>query len=156
MCGRLPYYSVYTTIVIQPLYCAASLNIAILVIPNITMNINSANTILYCTRWTETVAFYRDVLELSENFSNDWFVEFLLNENARLSIANEARASIKSGGGRGITLTFNVEDLEMIHALLTRRGTEPTPIRARWGAKVFYVRDPEGHRIEFWTAAPMS
>lgn len=117
------------------------------------IKINTVNTILYCTRWTETVAFYKDVLELSQNFSNDWFVEFMLNDNARLSIANEERASIKSGGGQGITLTFNVDDLEALHTLLTSRGAEPTPIRSRWGAKVFYMRDPEGHRVEFWTTA---
>ena len=41
--------------------------------------IKAANTILYCSKWDETVLFYRDQLKLSVSFSTDWFVEFSLN-----------------------------------------------------------------------------
>ena len=43
------------------------------------MHIRTSNTILYCRKWKETVAFYRDVLKLDVHFSNDWFVEFDYN-----------------------------------------------------------------------------
>lgn len=114
------------------------------------MKIKTANTILYCKKWAETVAFYAEVLHLEAHFSNEWFVEFWLNAGARLSIANQERASIKSGDGRGITLGFQVEDLLSIHTQLAEAGHHPTPIKARWGSQVFYVYDPEGNRIEFW------
>ncbi|MCA9950615.1 MAG: VOC family protein [Anaerolineales bacterium] len=29
------------------------------------------------------------------------------------------------------------------------QAIETTPIRDKWGARVFYCFDPEGHRIEF-------
>jgi hypothetical protein len=42
----------------------------------------SANTILYCKKWQETVVFYRDNLGLPINFASDWFVEFHLGEQS--------------------------------------------------------------------------
>ncbi len=54
------------------------------------LQVITANTILYCAKWEETVAFYKDVLKLEIGFANDWFVEFNLNRCARLSVANEA------------------------------------------------------------------
>jgi hypothetical protein len=64
------------------------------------VKIKATNTILYCKKWEEAIAFYRDGLKLSILSSNEWFVEFKLNEMSRLSVANEARTSIKSGGKR--------------------------------------------------------
>ena len=98
-----------------------------------------------------SVRFYTDILKLQVNFSNDWFVEFVLNDGARLSIANEERASIKSSGGRGITIALQVGDSKIAHESLLKAGADPTPIKQRWGANVFYVFDPEGNRIEFWS-----
>ncbi len=115
------------------------------------MEIRTSNIILYCTKWRETVRFYEEVLKLEINFSNEWFVEFCLNDRARLSIANEERASIKSSGGQGITVGLQVDDVQIAHDDLTTLGASPTPIKKRWGANVFYVTDPEGNRIEFWS-----
>ncbi len=56
------------------------------------MKIKAANSILYCKNWSETVDFYKNDLKLPVISSTDWFVEFKLNESARLSVANEARA----------------------------------------------------------------
>ncbi|MCC6457552.1 MAG: VOC family protein [Caldilineaceae bacterium] len=112
----------------------------------------AANTILYCCAWAETVAFYRDQLELPINFASDWFVEFTLTSTARLSIADERRATIKSSHGAGITLTFQVADADEIWAAFQSAGLEPTPCRTHaWGARVFYLRDPEGNRLEVWS-----
>lgn len=44
------------------------------------MKITVANTILYCIKCQETVDFYRNSLKLLVISSNDWFVEFKLNE----------------------------------------------------------------------------
>jgi predicted enzyme related to lactoylglutathione lyase len=112
---------------------------------------NSANTILYCNRWQETVHFYKQQLCLPVAFENDWFVEFCLTDTAFLSIANAARATITAVAGQGITLTWQVKQLEEIKKMLERKGTVTTPIREKWGAAVFYCHDPEGHRLEFWS-----
>jgi uncharacterized glyoxalase superfamily protein PhnB len=118
-----------------------------------TLSPHAANTILYCQAWSETVAFYRDQLGLSVTFSSDWFVEFALTDSARLSIADERRATIKSSHGAGITLTFQVADADALWTEFHSAGLQPTPCRTHaWGARTFYLRDPEGHRLEVWSA----
>ncbi len=112
----------------------------------------TTNTILYCRKWDKTVAFYREILGLPVLFESGWFVEFALSETARLSIADDRRSSVKSAGGAGITLTFQVSGpLEPVRELLVEKGYAPGPVRPHaWGAEVFYLNDPEGCRLEFW------
>lgn len=57
--------------------------------------------IAYCTKWAETVAFYREVLALGELFSNGWFVE--VASGASLSVADAERTTIDAVDGGGIT-----------------------------------------------------
>ena len=116
------------------------------------MKIKTTNTILYCRKWEETVIFYKTQLRLQVTTSREWFVEFKLNEASRLSIADEARTSIDSSGGEGITITLEVDDIEMIHLYLNEVGLNPTPIKDHaWGARVIHIYDPEGNRLEFWS-----
>jgi catechol 2,3-dioxygenase-like lactoylglutathione lyase family enzyme len=113
--------------------------------------IRTANTILYCRQWQATARFYREVLRLPETHTSDWFIEFELTPTARLSVADERRASIRSAGGAGITITLQVEDIHAAHHRLTGQGAAPGPIQSHaWGAQVFYFHDPEGHRLEVW------
>ena len=114
------------------------------------MKIKAANTILYCKKWQETIAFYKDGLKLLAISSNEWFVEFKLNEMSRLSVANETRTSIKSSDGKGITISLQVSDIEQTRAELLDAGITTTPIKEVWGSKAIYVHDPEGNRLEFW------
>jgi catechol-2,3-dioxygenase len=114
------------------------------------MKIKAANTILYCKRWQETVDFYKNGLKLLVISSNDWFVEFKLNEMSRLSVANEARTSIDSGDGKGITISLQVADIDQMRIELMDTGITPTPIKEVWGSKAMYIHDPEGNRLEFW------
>lgn len=116
------------------------------------MPITASNTILYCQKWEETVAFYRDDLNLTMTFNSDWFVEFHIAGTAHLSIADERRATIKSSRGAGITLTFCVESADAAWQQLSNRGLSPGPVKDHaWGARVFYLYDPEGHRLEIWS-----
>ncbi|MBI9090393.1 MAG: VOC family protein [Desulfobacterium sp.] len=116
------------------------------------MDIKTANTILYCRKWKETVAFYKAQLGLEVTTSCEWFVEFKLNVAARLSIADEARTSIDSNRGKGITITLEVEDIETTHLYLSKVGLNPPPIKDHaWGAKLIHIYDPEGNRLEFWS-----
>jgi catechol 2,3-dioxygenase-like lactoylglutathione lyase family enzyme len=114
-------------------------------------NILTANTILYCRQWEKTVEFYRDGLKMPVLFSNDWFVEFSLNGQARLSIADESRSTLKSCDGNGFTLAIEVDNLETVWDFVEKNGLKPTLIQNHpWNARVFYLFDPEGHRIELW------
>lgn len=113
--------------------------------------INRTSTILYCNHWKETVAFYRDGIGLEVAFQNDWLVEFSLTRNAFLSIADHSRTTMSSSEGKGITLSFQTDNIEDVHEHFIQEGLSPTEIRSNvLGADVFYLRDPEGARIEFW------
>ena len=117
-------------------------------------HLRTTNTILYCKQWGKTVEFYRNQLCLPVLFTTDWFVEFSLNAMSRLSIANEKRSSIKGCGGKGITITLEVDDIEAAREYAKEIGMNPTQLRLHpWDARVFYIFDPEGHRIEIWQSA---
>ena len=115
------------------------------------VKIKSTNTILYCRNWEQTVEFYRTGLRLPVLSSMEWFVEFKLTETSRVSVADEARTSIRSSGGKGLTLSLQVDDIEQTREELMEAGTTPTPVKEVWGSKVIYIHDPEGNRLEFWS-----
>ena len=114
------------------------------------MQIERTNTILYCQKWLETVSFYRDILAFPITYQTDWFVEFQLTDHAYLSIADESRATIHSVGGQGITLSWQMSNLEAVRATLLEQNVAVSEMRPKWGASVFYLHDPDGHRIELW------
>lgn len=114
----------------------------------------SMNTVLYCRKWRETVGFYRDLLGLPISFESDWFVEFKICETGFLSIADERRSRVRSAAGAGVTVTFRVEDADVAHARLGAAGIERSPVHTHpWGARLFRFHDPEGHRLEVWSAS---
>jgi predicted enzyme related to lactoylglutathione lyase len=113
--------------------------------------IKRINTILYCRNWDDTVKFYRDVLKLSVNHKAEWLVEFQVIDNTFISIANAASTSIQSSKGAGITLSFQVENVDTVQRQLREMGVTTGPIKSIWGARAFYIFDPEGHRIELWS-----
>jgi uncharacterized glyoxalase superfamily protein PhnB len=97
----------------------------------------SSNTIIYCKRWQEVVRFYRDGLRLPV-----------------LSVADETRASVKSSGGTGVTISLQAEDIGAAWEHAREAGRGPTAIKDHpWQARVFHLFDPEGHRIEIWQRA---
>jgi uncharacterized glyoxalase superfamily protein PhnB len=111
----------------------------------------NVNLILYCASWESTVRFYRDGLGLQVTMENDWFVEFRLGPRSTVSVADESRASIKSSDGGGVTIAMQVADVREAWEAARARGLEPTEIMDHpWGAKLFHVFDPEGHRLEMW------
>ena len=111
----------------------------------------SFNTIIYCRDWQATVDFYRCLLNAPVLTSLDWFIELELGESARLSIADESRASIESNQGKGITLSFEVGDIQATRSCLDRLGIQDTVVEQHpWGAEVIFIHDPEGNRIELW------
>ncbi len=116
----------------------------------LTGKIKRSNTILYCQNWDAMVRFYRDVLNLVIHHQTDWFVEFQIVGNSYLSIANATNASIQSADGNGITLSWQVEDVESAYNMLNEFGVKTSQIKSIWGAKAFYFFDPEGHRVELW------
>ena len=80
-----------------------------------------------------------------------WFVEFELTGNACLSVADAARASVPSARGAGITLSWQVENLDAVRDRLIADGVDVAPVTLTWGTRTFFVADPEGNRIELWS-----
>jgi predicted enzyme related to lactoylglutathione lyase len=116
------------------------------------MEIRTVNTIVYCKKWMETVEFYTMRLKFPVTAEFDWFVEFKLNDMSRLSIADATRASMGSCDGKGITITMEVDDIDRARNSLKNAGLNPPAVRDHpWGAKVIYIYDPEGNRLEFWS-----
>ena len=110
------------------------------------------NTILYCDKWTETLVFYEKKLGLPVTYRSHWFVEFALSETARVSVADASRTTVKSGFGRGITLSLQMKNLDSVWNTIKEAGITPTAITDHpMDARVFYLFDPEGHRIEIWS-----
>ncbi len=109
------------------------------------------NTILYCGRWVDTVAFYTGTLGLPITHSTDWFLEVALGTTAYLSLANAERTTIKPNHGAGITLSWQVADLAASHAALGDLEVSVTDIAQRWHVDYVELHDPEGNRIELWS-----
>ena len=108
------------------------------------------NTILYCRQFAETLDFYKNLLELPVHMEKSWLTEFKVTDSAYLSIADLDRARFSPDKCDAVTLTFKVEDLDAFRNELISRGVEAPDIEIRWQARSFMVRDPEGHRLEFW------
>lgn len=113
-----------------------------------------SNTILYCKNWFETMTFYKEIFRFPISLQKGWFVEFRLTDTTYLSIADEKRASIHSVEGQGVTLSWQVADIYEAHLGLQRHGIDIGEVIEKWGSKLFYLHDPEGHRIELWQPLP--
>ncbi len=112
----------------------------------------SMNVILYCDKWGETVSFYRDTIGFPIKMATDWLMEFEVGPNACLSVAGAKRTPICSAGGAGIAVTFNVVNLRSVWQELADKNVRVDPIRNnRLGGHAFFLRDPEGNRLEFWS-----
>lgn len=120
----------------------------------IMLKIAATNTILYCNHWEACVHFYQHILGFKVSFAkDDWFRELVVNDSAHISIANVKHCTIPSGQGQGVTLSWQVEELEQLRESLLAQGVKVSGITSTsWRAPWFYAWDPEGHRIEFWHA----
>ena len=79
-------------------------------------------------------------------------MEFELNSTSRLSIADASRASVDASGGKGITITMKIDDIEAARAFLHEKGIEQISVKYHsWGANMIHFFDPEGNRLEFWS-----
>jgi catechol-2,3-dioxygenase len=110
------------------------------------------NVILYCRQWGEAVAFYRNTLGFPPKLETDWLVEFEVGPNQRLSVADAKRTSIQPSSGVGITVTFKVSNVRGVWQDLLDKNVKVEPLRDnRLGGVAFFLRDPEGNRLEFWS-----
>ena len=115
------------------------------------LRVDRSNVILYCERWVETVEFYREILGGSVTADHGWFVELAVGDGSYLSVADAAHATIAAAGGAGLTLSWQVPDVEAARKALVAAGVVVSEVRRRFGSPVVDLYDPEGHRIELWS-----
>jgi catechol 2,3-dioxygenase-like lactoylglutathione lyase family enzyme len=115
------------------------------------LSVERSNVILYCERWSETVAFYRQILGEAVTADRGWFVEFAVGDGSYLSVADAGRASIAPSYGAGLTLSWQVPDVESARDTLVTAGIVVSGVHRRFGSPVVDLHDPEGHRIELWS-----
>lgn len=98
-----------------------------------------------------SVAFYRDVIGLE--------IKTDMRETAGIPIVflcdKEGGTCVelsqnKSPNGSGISIGFHAEDVEAVHAVMTEKGLNPSPIISpNPNKKFFYIEDPNGTSIQF-------
>jgi catechol 2,3-dioxygenase-like lactoylglutathione lyase family enzyme len=118
-------------------------------------------TILLVEEVVRSVAFYRDQLRLDlKDGDTDRYAEFDSGDGGALLLVNRegtlAPMATQGTAGTANALTFWVEDdgYEAWKKWLVKRGVAIDP-KAKWihGGRSLFVRDPDGRRIDFKTAA---
>lgn len=107
--------------------------------------------ISYITLWVNEydacLAFYRDVLGLPLETSDENFAQFA-TEGTKLYLHRLGdRSPLRS---RALEIHFEVRDVDGAYIKLLERGVqfEHQPANMPWGARMAALRDPEGNAIE--------
>jgi catechol 2,3-dioxygenase-like lactoylglutathione lyase family enzyme len=109
------------------------------------------NTISYITLWVqqydESLAFYRDLLGLEVEQSDENFTQFATQGIRfylhRLGAAPQLREHT-------VEIHFPVPDVDEAYRTLAARGIvfEQAPANMPWGTRMAAFRDPEGYALE--------
>jgi lactoylglutathione lyase len=106
-----------------------------------------------------SVRFYRTAFgfEVAERFAFDNFTLVYLRSTEsefelELTINKGQTEPYQLGDGYG-HIAVSVADIEAEHARVSREGLQPTPVKemayqGRKLAKLFFLQDPDGYRIE--------
>ena len=107
--------------------------------------------ISYITLWVNEydacLAFYRDVLGLPLEASDENFAQFA-TQGTKLYLHRLGDKSLLRS--RGLEIHFEVPDVDVAYSKLLDRGVqfEHQPANMPWGARMAAFRDPEGNAIE--------
>ena len=99
-----------------------------------------------CCKPEETIAFYRDLLELEVVMDHGWIITFAGDEIARPQL------SVMSRGGSGAPvpdMSIEVDDVDIVYEKAKARGVEIVYAITDepWGIRRFYMRDPTGKTL---------
>lgn len=120
---------------------------------------NVDHTVLLCTRWAETRAFYRDVMEFPIEVDRENWVSFRVGATLLSLRPRGVLPFCDDGAGvpgaACVQFAFQVPPpaVEECHVALLARGVAilrgPTDIPS-WRHRTLFVRDPEGNVIEIY------
>ncbi len=106
---------------------------------------------LLVENFDESLAFYRDTLDLEVNNTDDGFADFKLGETSLAIFQKDAANSMFpkefQGSTGGLVLAFQVNDVEETVEILKAKDVEvfEGPKKTDWGQIVAYFKDPDGN-----------
>jgi lactoylglutathione lyase len=109
------------------------------------------NRISYITLWVNEydacLAFYRDVLALPLETSDENFAQFATQGTKLYLHRLRDKSPLRS---RALEIHFEVPEVDDMYSKLQERGVqfEDQPANMPWGARMAAFRDPEGNAIE--------
>ncbi|MBE2267077.1 MAG: VOC family protein [Anaerolinea sp.] len=116
--------------------------------------------VLFVRDFDQSLAFYRDVLELPVVQLESNFAAFKLHDQdfalQELSAAVEmfgvkADGGMTGSGSERAMLCAKVDDVDAVYATLKSKGVAfaKPPVDQYWGIRAIYFHDPEGNFWEF-------
>ncbi len=115
---------------------------------------------LHARRFDETLAFYRDLLGLAEEWRPDADNVYLTSGTDNVAI-HRADGAVADDGQRLDHIGFLIDDaadVDRWYAYLTANGVpaEAPPRTHRDGARSFYCKDPEGTTVQIIHHPPLA
>lgn len=117
------------------------------------MKIAVQNIVIPTRNFTQTVAFYRDVLALPVLQEAEGYC-FLQAGGVNIAIHPAAQETVFAPTGHGLYLDLLVDDLAEMRARLMAASI---PFLREWvdqGTAFLAIADPDGNRLEFYEGKP--
>ena len=107
---------------------------------------------IFALDWERMTAFYRDILELPEKFSDPamgWAEFDVGGPSLAIERTEESDAEAESLSGRFLGISLSVDDIDATYELLRGRGVNfvGPPARQPWGGVLAHFEDPERNVI---------
>lgn len=107
---------------------------------------------VFCTKWNEALAFYRDKVGLPVYFESEeqgWAQFDLGGVYLGLERCDRDDPETRDLVGRFVGTSIMVDDIDAVYAQLTDRGVEflGPPERQSWGGVLLHLKDPDGNVI---------
>ncbi len=112
---------------------------------------------LFTAQMERMVAFYRDVIGLSQHSDHGELVTFDVRPGLRLNIGRHSQIwTEESLDPFRIMLNLGVDDIQTAYARMLEQGTEflRPPEQEAWGGWIATFRDPDGNTLQLMQQPP--
>ena len=124
------------------------------------MKIHRMDSTVSTEKLQESKEFYIKYFGFVLVFESDWYIELISAQNAGMgvSFALPQREAGEFFNGKGLVLSFEVDDVDAEFARLKQAGLESMQeIQDKpWGERSFVVDDPNGVHLYIYTSIPLT